>query len=60
MSKELGKIEEWWDCDKNGIKVYDAMCHDCCFPEEIAKCKDRKEKRNRTFAKAGLMGERYE
>ena len=36
--------KEWWFCNKNGIMVYDQMCYDCCFIDEIRECLDVRDK----------------
>jgi len=36
--------KEWWFCNKNSMMVYDQMCYDCCFIDEIWECLDVRDK----------------
>lgn len=47
---ESGEMKEWWKCNKIGIMVYDQMCYDCCFIDEIITCPDVKNKPQKTIA----------
>ena len=47
---ESKENKEWWFCNKNGIMVYDQMCYDSCFIDEIIACPDVKNKPQKTIA----------
>ena len=40
----------WWKCSKTGIFVYEGMCEDICYPDEMAVCSDRLNKSEKTIA----------